>query len=114
MLTSSLKRKTKTFTKVSATKNLLAPLKRFFAKLTIKQKTVADFLFGFYKLFLNPILGNACCYYPSCSQYARESFHRHNAFKALALTVWRILRCHPLSRGGFDPVPLPREFKREQ
>lgn len=49
-----------------------------------------------------------CRYSPSCSNYAREAFQKFNFFKAFFLTVYRILRCNPFSKGGFDPVPLTK------
>ena len=48
-----------------------------------------------------------CRYHPTCSQYARECFQTHPFLKALYLTTKRILRCHPFSKGGYDPVPAP-------
>ena len=54
----------------------------------------------------------ACRFYPSCSCYAREAFARENFFKAAWLTIQRILRCHPFSAGGYDPVP-PVSLKKE-
>lgn len=46
-----------------------------------------------------------CCkYYPTCSQYALEAIKKYGAFKGLALAVWRVLRCNPFSKGGYDPV----------
>jgi len=53
-----------------------------------------------------------CRYHPSCSTYSREAFEKHNFFYALVLSIWRILRCNPLSKGGFDPVPKTRKEKR--
>ena len=47
----------------------------------------------------------ACRFYPSCSSYAREAFDKNNFFRAFWLMIQRILRCHPLSPGGYDPVP---------
>ena len=46
-----------------------------------------------------------CKYSPTCSYYALEAFQRCNFMKALVLTIWRILRCNPWSKGGYDPVP---------
>ncbi|MBK1612574.1 membrane protein insertion efficiency factor YidD [Rubrivivax gelatinosus] len=58
-----------------------------------------------YRLLLKPWLGNACRFEPSCSQYALDALGRHGAAGGSALTVWRLLRCHPLCNGGCDPVP---------
>lgn len=62
-------------------------------------------LIRFYRAFLSPLLGPSCKYYPSCSSYALDAFSQHNFFYASWLTVWRILRCNPFSKGGYDPVP---------
>ncbi len=50
-------------------------------------------------------LGGVCRYQPSCSQYALEAVTRRGALVGLLLAAWRILRCNPFSRGGYDPVP---------
>jgi putative membrane protein insertion efficiency factor len=49
--------------------------------------------------------GTKCPYIPSCSQYGLEAVEKYGALKGGALAAWRILRCNPLSSGGFDPVP---------
>ena len=59
----------------------------------------------FYQLAISPWLGNNCKFLPTCSQYATEALNEHNFFKASLLIVWRILRCNPFSKGGYDPVP---------
>jgi len=46
-----------------------------------------------------------CRYSPTCSEYAKQAFKHKNFFYAILLSVWRILRCNPLSKGGYDPVP---------
>jgi putative membrane protein insertion efficiency factor len=66
-------------------------------------------LIRLYRSFLSPILGPSCKYYPSCSSYALEAFRTHNFLYASWLTLWRILRCNPFSRGGYDPVPQKSE-----
>jgi len=58
-----------------------------------------------YVLFLSPILGGACKFYPSCSNYAYEAVARHGASKGAWLAAKRLLRCRPFTQGGFDPVP---------
>lgn len=50
--------------------------------------------------------GYSCCkYFPTCSRYAVEAIERFGALKGTGLAVWRILRCNPFSKGGYDPVP---------
>ena len=50
-----------------------------------------------------------CRYHPTCSNYAKEAFQTRNFFYATLLSIWRILRCNPLSKGGYDPVPKRKE-----
>lgn len=59
----------------------------------------------FYRRFLSPLFPPVCRFHPSCSAYGLEAFQKHNFFRAMWLTCWRILRCNPLNAGGFDPVP---------
>lgn len=63
------------------------------------------FLVRFYQLTLSPILGGACRYYPSCSEYAIEALEKHGALRGGWLAIRRIGRCHPFRPGGIDPVP---------
>jgi len=53
---------------------------------------------------LSPYLGMHCKYVPSCSQYACDCFTHYGFTKGLRLSAWRILRCNPLSHGGYDPA----------
>ena len=64
------------------------------------------FLLRAYKRALSPLLPPACRYVPSCSEYAMEAVERHGALRGGRMAVWRLLRCHPLARGGYDPVAL--------
>lgn len=57
-----------------------------------------------YQIFVSPLLGPRCRFYPSCSHYAIEALQKKGLLKGSALAVWRILRCNPLSTGGYDPV----------
>jgi len=58
-----------------------------------------------YQKYLSPLKGTKCPYFPSCSQYGLEAIEKHGVIKGTLLTSWRILRCNPFSKGGFDPVP---------
>ena len=58
-----------------------------------------------YQLLFSSFFGRSCRFYPTCSCYARDSIRRFGAMRGLGLAVWRILRCGPFTRGGYDPVP---------
>ncbi|MCL2702549.1 MAG: membrane protein insertion efficiency factor YidD [Defluviitaleaceae bacterium] len=58
-----------------------------------------------YRRFISPFLPNACRFYPTCSEYALEAIQKHGALKGVPLSIWRILRCNPYGKGGYDPVP---------
>ena len=58
-----------------------------------------------YQVVLSPYLGGACRFEPSCSNYMIEALAVHGAFKGLLLGIWRVLRCHPFGKYGYDPVP---------
>lgn len=61
-----------------------------------------------YQRLISPMLGQHCRFHPSCSQYAIDALRLHGVFAGLALAAWRILRCQPFCRGGYDPVPPRR------
>lgn len=61
-----------------------------------------------YQAVVSPLLGPRCRFEPSCSAYAVEALQVQGAGRGLALAVWRLLRCQPFTRGGYDPVPEPR------
>ena len=74
--------------------------------LTDVTRTAVLALLRGYKWAVSPLLPPACRYLPTCSEYAAESIERHGVFRGSALAAWRLLRCHPFVRGGYDPVPL--------
>ena len=57
-----------------------------------------------YKWLLSPLLPPACRYVPSCSDYALEAVARYGAIRGVGKATWRVLRCHPFVKGGYDPV----------
>ena len=58
-----------------------------------------------YKNVVSPMLPAACRFHPTCSCYAADAIARHGAWRGIMLAVQRLARCHPLSAGGYDPVP---------
>jgi putative membrane protein insertion efficiency factor len=57
-----------------------------------------------YQRFISPLIAPRCRYYPTCSAYAADAIRSYGVLRGLVLAGWRLLRCNPLSRGGFDPV----------
>ncbi len=62
-------------------------------------------LIRLYQRWISPLFPNTCRYHPSCSQYTYEAIAKYGLFKGTLLGGWRILRCNPYSKGGFDYVP---------
>ena len=70
--------------------------------------SVAGLLVGaiaIYKRFVSPLLPPACRFQPTCSEYMMQAIEAHGALRGAWLGIRRLARCHPFSRGGFDPVP---------
>ncbi|MBR2364586.1 MAG: membrane protein insertion efficiency factor YidD [Lentisphaeria bacterium] len=62
-------------------------------------------LLRLYKLCISPYLPRCCRFHPSCSAYAADAVMKHGAIKGGCLTLFRLLRCQPFCKGGYDPVP---------
>ncbi|MFQ6110373.1 MAG: membrane protein insertion efficiency factor YidD [Candidatus Aminicenantales bacterium] len=58
----------------------------------------------FYQSYLSPLLPPSCRFYPSCSEYSLQAFSRYGPLKASYLTLIRIMKCHPFTKGGYDPL----------
>ena len=58
-----------------------------------------------YKIFLSPVMGKNCLFYPTCSVYSMEAYRVHGFFRGSWLTAKRLVKCGPWSKGGFDPIP---------
>ena len=69
-------------------------------------KRILIALVRFYRQNISPYKGGTTCrFVPTCSQYALEALEKYGALKGSLLAIRRILRCHPMSKGGYDPVP---------
>ncbi len=64
-----------------------------------------------YQRVLSPLTPPSCRFEPSCSEYGARAVLAHGILKGTLLAVWRILRCHPFTEGGLDPVPPPGRWK---
>lgn len=71
----------------------------------VHMKKIILQMIRFYQRYISPMSPPSCRFYPTCSQYAIEAVEEHGAIKGSYLAVRRILKCHPLHKGGFDPVP---------
>ncbi|MGE5797239.1 MAG: membrane protein insertion efficiency factor YidD [Ignavibacteria bacterium] len=67
-------------------------------------RKVFIFLIKFYQMIISPLFPSVCRFTPSCSEYAIQAYNKYGVFKGTVKTVWRILRCNPFSKGGYDPV----------
>ena len=76
-------------------------------------KVVALWVLGIYKRWVSPALPPSCRYVPTCSEYAMEALERYGALRGGAMAVWRLLRCHPFVKGGYDPVVRRRSSVRD-
>ncbi len=62
------------------------------------------FLIRMYQKFISPLLGDVCRFKPSCSHYTYEAIEKYGLIKGSLMGAWRICRCNPFNKGGYDPV----------
>lgn len=74
-------------------------------------RRIAALPIHFYRRFLSPLKPPTCRFHPTCSAYGIRMIQVHGVIKGVLLTAWRILRCQPFSKGGFDPVPPPGRWR---
>lgn len=72
--------------------------------ISLFQKICIDFI-NIYQRTLSYVIGNQCRFYPTCSEYTKQSILKFGSFKGILLGTIRIIRCSPLSKGGIDEVP---------
>ncbi|EJE98743.1 membrane protein insertion efficiency factor YidD [Liquorilactobacillus mali] len=65
-----------------------------------------------YQKGISPFFPPSCRYYPTCSTYMIQALEKHGVIKGLLMGTARILRCHPLVKGGYDPVPTRFNLRR--
>ncbi|MCI9415531.1 MAG: membrane protein insertion efficiency factor YidD [Clostridiales bacterium] len=70
-------------------------------------------LIHFYQRHISSATAPSCRFTPTCSAYAIQAIERFGALKGTGLAVWRILRCNPLCRPGYDPVPEKKPRRRK-
>ena len=70
---------------------------------------VLIYLIKLYQRYISPLKRTKCPYIPTCSNYGLEAIQKYGAFKGSFLAIWRILRCNPFSKGGYDPVPCKKK-----
>ena len=68
-------------------------------------KTLVQWLLEAYKRVVSPLLPHACRFQPTCAEYAAQAIAHQGIVRGGALTLWRVLRCQPFARAGYDPVP---------
>ena len=90
---------------------LIVYMRRFSVR-RFSAKSLVSYLLRIYKFAISPMFPPACRYVPSCSEYAMEAVERYGAFQGSAMALWRVLRCHPFVKGGYDPVVKSRNAGR--
>lgn len=68
-------------------------------------RRVAMLLIRGYQKGISPFLPPSCRFHPSCSEYGYQAIEKYGIIRGGAMTVWRVLRCNPFGKGGYDPVP---------
>jgi len=74
-------------------------------------KVLALWLLRLYKRWVSPAFPPSCRYVPTCSEYAMEAVERYGVVRGGTMAAWRLLRCHPFVKGGYDPVVKDRTFR---
>ncbi|MBN1298889.1 MAG: membrane protein insertion efficiency factor YidD [Actinobacteria bacterium] len=67
-------------------------------------KKALIFIIKIYKKFISPMLPKSCRFYPTCSEYAIDAINKYGVLKGSIKSIYRILRCNPFNKGGYDPA----------
>ena len=76
-----------------------------------RPREIALVVLRVYQRAISPALPRRCKYHPTCSEYAVQAIRRYGILRGTVLAGWRLLRCNPLSHGGYDPVSAQRLFR---
>ena len=76
-------------------------------------KPLALQLLQLYKRWISPAFPPSCRYVPTCSEYAMEAVDRYGMWRGGMMAAWRLLRCHPLAKGGYDPAVKDMDNENE-
>lgn len=71
---------------------------------TSLMKSTSQFVLRLYKRLISPLLPPSCKYTPTCSEYAVEAIEHYGVLRGGLMAGWRVLRCNPFAKGGYDPV----------
>ncbi len=74
----------------------------YYANLILKKFVIS--ILRFYKKFISPALPDSCRFYPTCSEYAETAVEKYGVLKGSIKSIYRIIRCNPFNKGGYDPV----------
>ncbi|MBO5212978.1 MAG: membrane protein insertion efficiency factor YidD [Clostridia bacterium] len=77
-------------------------------------KRIFKFFIKGYRKLISPLKRPCCRFTPTCSQYALDAIDKFGAIRGMLLAIWRVLRCNPFGKGGYDPVPEKFTFKRQK
>ena len=80
-------------------------------KVSVTLRKIPIGLIKLYQIILSPMIGPTCRFQPSCSYYAINAITEHGLIKGCWLSLKRIVKCHPLNDGGYDPVPEKKQNK---
>ena len=79
-------------------------MKKVFSFISNLIQTALIGVIRFYRRFISPAKAPCCRFYPTCSQYAIDAISKHGAVKGTGMAIWRVLRCNPFGKSGYDPV----------
>ena len=82
-------------------------------KISVALRKIPVGIIKIYQMVFSPMLGPTCRFHPSCSYYAIDAITQHGLIKGCWLSLKRVLKCHPLNDGGYDPVPEKNKIKND-